>query len=91
MNHHVYNNRYLSHDLNIKFHVITTFHNDNDINFVCHKYHRSCSSLWRWNKKFDSSIDKSHKPFPKHPNTRSDMEIKWIKDIIRRNPRTSLL
>ena len=90
-----HNKRYLPHDLNTKFHAVTSFRNGNDINFVCRKYHCSRSSLWRWNKKFDGSknslIDKSHKPLSIHPHAHSDLELKWIKDLIKRNPHASLL
>lgn len=90
-----HNKRYLPHDLNTKFHAVSTYRNGNDIDFVCRKYHCSRSSLWRWNKKFDgtkdSLVDKSHRPLSKHPNAHSDLEIKWIRDLIRRNPHASLL
>lgn len=89
-----HNKRYLPHDLNTKLHAVTTYRNGNDIDYVCRKYHCSRSSLWRWNKKYDgtkeSLIDKSHKPLSKHPNAHSDIELKWIKDIIRRNPHVML-
>lgn len=35
-------------------------------------------------------IDKSHKPLSKHPNAHTDTEIKWIKNLIKRNPNISL-
>ena len=35
-------------------------------------------------------IDKSHRPHSKHPNAHTDEEIKWIKDLIRRNPHITL-
>ena len=48
----------------------------------------------RWNRKFDGSkdslIDKSHRPISKHPNAHTDTEIKWIKNLIRRNPHISM-
>ena len=48
----------------------------------------------RWNRKFDgtkeSLMDKSHKPLTPHPNTHTELEIKWIKDFIRRNPHISM-
>ena len=48
----------------------------------------------RWNKKFDgtkqSLIDKSNRPLSKHPNAHTDTEIKWIKNLIKRNPNISL-
>ena len=36
-------------------------------------------------------IDKSHRPLSKHPHSHTVEEIKWIKDIIKRNPHASLL
>ena len=48
-----------------------------------------------WNKKFDgtkeSLVDKSHKPHTPHPNDHTEIELKWIKDYIRRNPNISML
>lgn len=35
-------------------------------------------------------IDKSHRPHSRHPNAHTDEEIKWIKDLIRRNPHITL-
>lgn len=49
----------------------------------------------RWNKKFDgtkeSLIDKSHKPNTSHPTSHTDIELKWIKDMLRRNPNISMI
>ena len=49
----------------------------------------------RWNKRFDGSIeslkDKSHRPLSKHPNSHTDTEIYWIKNLIRRNPNIYLI
>lgn len=49
----------------------------------------------RWNKLFDGSpeslADKSHRPLTPHPNTHSETELKWIRDLHRRNPHISLL
>ena len=70
------------------------YRNCEDINYVCRKYHISRTSLWRWNKKYDGTIesitDKSHRPLSKHPTEHTDEEIKWIKDLIRRNPHITL-
>ena len=35
-------------------------------------------------------MDKSHRPISRHPNAHTDEEIKWIKDLIRRNPHITL-
>lgn len=88
------NVRYLPHDLNTKFYAVSMYRNGAPSSFVCRKYHISKSSLSRWNRKFDgtkeSLIDKSHRPLSKHPNAHSDLEIKWIKDYLRRNPHITL-
>lgn len=48
----------------------------------------------RWNKRFDGSRDslrdKSHRPISTHPNAHTDMELKWINDLHRRNPHISI-
>lgn len=88
------NVRYLPHDLNTKFYAVSMYRNGAPSSFVCRKYHISKSSLSRWNRKFDgtkeSLIDKSHRPLSNHPNAHSDLEIKWIKDYLRRNPHITL-
>lgn len=88
------NVRYLPHDLNTKFYAVSMYRNGAPSSFVCRKYHISKSSLSRWNRKFDGSkeslLDKSHKPLSKHPNSHTDLEIKWINDYLRRNPHITL-
>jgi transposase InsO family protein len=48
----------------------------------------------RWNKKFDgtkdSLMDKSHRPKTPHPNSHTEQELKWIRDLHRRNPHISV-
>ena len=34
--------------------------------------------------------DKSHRPLSKHPKEHTEKEIKWIKDLIKRNPHITL-
>lgn len=86
--------RYLPHELKTREHAVQTYRNSNDIDYVCRKYHISRTSLWRWNKKYDNTaqslMDKSHKPHSKHPSEHTDEEMKWIKDLIRRNPNITL-
>lgn len=86
--------RYIPHELNTKFYATKLYRNGYSISFVCRRYKISKSSLIRWNKKFDgtkeSLIDKSHKPLTPHPNAHTELEIKWIKDLIRRNPHISM-
>ena len=37
-----------------------------------------------------SLLDKSHRPYSKHPNAHTDEELKWIQDYHRRNPKISV-
>ena len=94
MNSISHNIRYLPHDFKTKLNAVKTYRNGNSVKFVCRKYHISKASLMRWNKKYDgtdeSLIDKSHRPHKRHPNAHSAEEIKWINDLIRRNPYITL-
>ena len=86
--------RYIPHELNTKYYSVNLYRKGYSVSFVCRRYKISKSSLMRWNKKFDgtkeSLIDKSHKPLSKHPNAHTEEEIKWIKNLIKRNPNISL-
>ncbi len=86
--------RYIPHDLNTKFYSIKLYRKGYSISFVCRRYKISKSSPMRWNRKFDGSneslIDKSHKPLTPHPNSHTETELKWIKNLIRRNPHISM-
>ena len=88
------NQRYIPHEFNIKYYATKLYRNGYPVSFVCRRYKISKSSLMRWNRKFDgtkeSLIDKSHKPLTPHPNAHTELEIKWIKDFIRRNPHISM-
>lgn len=86
--------RYLPHQLNTKFYAVKLYRTGVGVDFVCRRYHISKSSLMRWNKKFDgtreSLMDKSHRPNSPHPNSHTEQELKWIKDLHRRNPHISV-
>lgn len=88
------NKRYIPHEINTKEYAVKLYKSCGDIKYVCRKYHISRTSLWRWIKKYDGSKeslrDKSHKPLTSHPNAHTEQEIKWIKDIIKRNPHATL-
>lgn len=62
--------------------------------FVCHRYHCSERSLWRWKAMYDGTVEslenKSHRPHTPHPNSQTAEEIKHIKDLLRRNPTIGL-
>ncbi len=85
--------RYIPHELNTKYYSVNLYRKGCSISFVCRRYKISKYSLMRWNKKFDgtkeSLIDKYHKPLSKHPNAHTEEEIKWIKNLIKRNPNIS--
>ena len=86
--------RYLPHELKTRIHAVEMYRNCGDIGYVCRKYHISRTSLWRWNKKYDgnkeSLEDKSHRLLSKHPTAHTEIEMKWIKDLIKRNPHITL-
>ncbi len=86
--------RYLPHELTTKYYATKLYRSGYSVSFVCRRYKISKSSLMRWNRKFDgpkeSLVDKSHRPISKHPNAHTDTEIKWIKNLIRRNPHISM-
>ena len=85
---------YLPHDLNTRYYAVLSYRNGNKAVYICRKYHISKSSLSRWNRKFngtkESLIDNSHRPLSPHPNSHTELEIKWIKDYTRRNPNITL-
>lgn len=86
--------RYLPHDLNTRHYAVLSYRNGNKATYVCRKYHISKSSLSRWNRRFngtkESLLDKSHRPLTSHPNSHTDLELKWINDYIRRTPHITL-
>jgi transposase len=85
---------YLPHELNTKFYAVQSYRNGNKATYVCRKYHISKASLSRWNRKFDgtkeSLYDKPHTPLSKHPSAHTELEIKWINNLLRRNPNITL-
>lgn len=89
-----YSQRYLPHELTTKYHAVKLYRAGNPVSFVCRRYHISKASLMRWNKKFDGSkeslLDKTHRPHRRHPNTHTEQELKWIRDLHRRNPHISV-
>lgn len=86
--------RYLPHEINTRYYAVKLYRSGTSSSYVCRKYHIHKSSLSRWNRKFDgtkeSLMDKSHKPLSKHPKAHTDLEIKWIKDLLKRNPNITL-
>lgn len=94
MNTITYTQRYLPHQITTKFHAVKLYRTGVGVDFVCRRYHISKSSLMRWNKQFDgtkeSLANKSHRPKSPHPNSHTEQELKWIKDLHRRNPHISV-
>lgn len=87
--------RYLPHTLETRYHALKTYRNGASIRFVTRKYKISKSSLMRWNKRFDGSkeslMNHSKKPKSIHPNAHTEEELKWIRDLIRRNPDSTMI
>ena len=88
------NRRYLPHEITTKLHSVETYRSTGDLNYVCRKYHISKASLMRWNKSYDgtreSLANHSHRPKSPHPNAHTEEELKWIRDLHRRNPEISI-
>jgi len=86
--------RYIPHEISTRFYAVNLYRSGQPVSFVCRKYHISKSSLMRWNKRFDgtreSLFDGSHKPKTPHPNSHTEEELKWIRDIHKRNPHASV-
>lgn len=66
----------------------------NTIEYVCHRYHCSERTLYRWKSKYDGTLEslenKSCKPKTPHPNSHTIEEITNIKKLIKRNPNIGL-
>lgn len=62
--------------------------------FVCHRFHCSERSLWRWKSKYNGTLDSlangSCRPKTPHPRSQSEEEKRNIRNLIRRNPNISL-
>lgn len=86
--------RYLPHDIKTRENAVKTYRNGNSISYVLRKYHISRTSLYRWNKAYDGTLeslmDKSHRPHSPHPNAHTKEEIKWIKDLLKRHKNDNL-
>ena len=95
MNSISHSTRYLPHETSTRFHAVKLYRSGVGVKFVCRRYHISKASLMRWNKRFDgtwdSLLDRSHRPHTLHPNSHTDIELKWIRDLHKRNPHISLL
>ena len=94
MNSITHNKRYCPHEISTKVHAVKLYRDTKDISFVCRRYHISKASLMRWNKRYDGTIEslenKSHRPKTPHPNSHTETELKWIRDLHRRNPNISV-
>ncbi len=88
------NKRYLPHEITTKENAVKLYRLTKDIGFVCRRYHISKASLMRWNKQYDGNREslaaKSHRPHRQHPSAHTEEELKWIRDLHRRNPNISV-
>ena len=86
--------RYLPHEISTRFYAVNLYRSGQSVAFVCRRYHISKSSLMRWNKRFDgtkeSLMDHSHRPKTPHPSSHTTEELKWIRDLHKRNPHASV-
>lgn len=61
-----------------------------DITAVCQRYKISRTTLWRWQKQFDGTLDSLEPKFSrkdiKMPNAHTQEEVEQIKAILRKNP-----
>ncbi len=64
------------------------------IEFVCHRYHCSPRTLWRWKARYDGTITSlengSHRPHSVHPRAHTDEEKTAISNLFRRHPNIGL-
>ena len=94
MNSITQNKRYLPHEISTKVQSVKLYRQTKDVGFVCRRYHISKASLMRWNKLYDGTKEslapKSHRPHSPRPNAHTEEELKWIKDLHRRNPDISV-
>lgn len=93
MNSITHNKRYCPHEITTKVYAVKLYRQTKDISYVCRRYKISKASLMRWNKQYDgtreSLMPKSHRPHTMHPNAHTEEELKWIRDLYRRNPNIS--
>ncbi len=84
------NEKYLPHDIDIKYNACKMYQECQDIKAVCQKYSISRTSLYRWLNRFngtkESLMDKSHKPKTKHLNAHTEEELNYIMEYIKKNP-----
>ena len=90
-----HNLRYFPHDIKTKFHACKTYSNGKyKVHEICRLYHCSKASLMRWMKRYDgtkeSLVSHSKRPLTKHPNAHTDIEIKNISNLLKRNPNIGL-
>lgn len=86
--------RYLPHEISTREYAVKLYRSGESVAFVCRRYRISKSSLMRWNRRYDGTRDSlkdlSHRPKTPHPSAHTEQELKWIHDIHRRNPHTSI-
>ena len=71
--------RYLPQPLETRFHAVNTYRSGFSVKFVVRRYKISKTSLMRWYRRFDGTMDslrdRSHRPKTSHPNDRTVQEV----------------
>ena len=64
--------------------------NSSNVKIICRRYKISRTTLWRWRKQFDGTLESLEPKFSRkdilHPNRQTEFEIQSILNLIRRNP-----
>ena len=86
MRYYHYNSPYSSRE---KLKALTLW-KSSSTEFVCHRYHCSERTLYRWKSLYDGTEESlqngSHVPLTPHPRRQTDSEVKNILAVLRRNP-----
>ena len=68
--------------------------NSSNVKIICRRYKISRTTLWRWRKQFDGTLESLEPKFSRkdilHPNRQTEFEIQSILNLIRRNPNIGL-
>ena len=88
------NKRYLQHEVTTEWYAVRLYRQEEDVQFVCRRYHISKASPMRWNQRYDGKKEslepKPHRPKSPRPNAHTEEEPTWIRNPHRRIPNISV-